>query len=321
MSIKITTIGAAVLLLSVSSLDARAESVSVLGPLEAVSLESKTIVVLGQSYRIDTKVFSSAFATGNSREQSARIPSIGTFVSVQGDRNSNGVQTATAVRSFRSSYVPGATDVYILGVAATYDATIAVAEVGGVRVFTGDINGGPALTLSSGALLEIVGRQSHPGGPIWATAIRVVRAASVASESMTGTGVSAQSITGTGVSAQSITGTGVSAQSITGTGVSAQSITGTGVSAQSITGTGVSAQSITGTGVSAQSITGTGVSAQSITGTGLSAQSITGTGKSAQSITGTGVSSQSITGTGVSTQSITGTGATAQSITGTGAST
>ena len=216
MNTKIRTIGAATILFSVLSVDASAEPVSVIGPLEAVSPNGKAIVVLGQTYKVDTKDFSSVFATGNSREQSKRIPSVGTFVAVRGERNSNGDQVATAVRAFESRYVPGASDIYLLGVAARYDATIAVADLGGVRVFVGDIDGGSSPGIGSGALLEIVGRQSQPGGQVWATAIRVVRTAPSAFDQ----GASTQSITGTGASTQSITGTGASTQSITGTGAS-----------------------------------------------------------------------------------------------------
>jgi hypothetical protein len=238
------------------------------------------IVVLGQTYKIDRKDFSSASTNGTFREESTRLPPLGTLVAVLGERDSNGIQVATTVRAVRSRYVPGATDIYLLGVAAAYDATIAVAKLGGTQVFIGDIDGEFALAIGPGALVEIVGRQSHPGGQVWATALRIVREAPVFSEEAASAEATVQSITGTGASSQSITGTGVSAQSITGTGVSIQSITGTGASAQSITGTGLSIQSITGTGVSAQSITGTGLSIQSITGTGVSAQSITGTGAS-----------------------------------------
>ncbi|HEU5136904.1 MAG TPA: hypothetical protein VFU13_17280 [Steroidobacteraceae bacterium] len=309
MSKRITIKSAATILFCVLAFDANAEPVSVIGPLEAVKPDGRAIVILGQTYKVDAKDFSSVLAMDNSVDQSTHIPPLGTFVAVQGDRNSNGDQIATTVRIVRSRYVPGASDVYLLGVAATYDATLAVAEMGGVQVFLGDINGGHAQSLAPGALVELVGRQSHPGGPVWAAAYRVVRAAPVVSAEAGVAESSLQSITGRGVTIQSITGTGVSAQSITGTGASLQSITGTGISAQSITGTGASLQSITGTGISAQSITGTGASLQSITGTGISAQSITGTGIRAQSITGTGASTQSITGTGVRTQSITGTGA------------
>jgi hypothetical protein len=279
-------------------LDANAEPVSVVGPLEAVSRDGSAIVVLGQSYTLDIKALSKAISTGNPGEESIRVPPVGTYVAVQGERNLNGDQFATSVRALRSRYVPGASDIYLLGVAATYDATIAVAGLGAVRVFIGDINLSSVLPLTPGASLEIVGRQAQPGGVVWATAVRVVHTASAASNDDSSGDASRQSITGTGAGVQSITGTGVSAQSITGTGVSAQSITGTGVSVQSITGTGASVQSITGTGVSAQSITGTGKSAQSITGTGVSVQSITGTGKSAQSITGTGVNARSVASAG-----------------------
>lgn len=250
--------------------DANAEPVSVAGPLEAMSLESRAIVVLGQTYEVDAEDFSSVFTIGSSREEFTRLPQLGTFVAVQGERNLNGNQVATAVRIVRSRYIPGATDIYLLGVAATFDATIAVAQLGGARVFIGDINGASALTLSPGALVEIVGRQSHPGGLVWATAIRVVRAAPIVSEDGVSTEATAQSTTVAGASTQSITGTGASIQSITGTGVRTQSITGTGASTQSITGTGASTQSITGTGARAQSITGTGASTQSITSTGAS---------------------------------------------------
>ena len=250
MNIRIKAIGASAILFSVLGFNASAEQVSALGPVEAVSVDGKTITVLGQTYNVDAKAFSSEFTSGNAHEESTRIPPVGTLVAVKGERNSNGTQTANAVRILRMRYVPGATDIYLLGVAATYDAKIAVVELGTVPVFIGDINGASALTLAPGALLEIVGRQSHPGGLVWATAIHVVRSGPVVSLDGDSTEATLQSITGTGKSAQSITGTGVSAQSITGTGVSVQSITGTGKSTQSITGTGVNAQSITGTGIS-----------------------------------------------------------------------
>ena len=268
-------------------LTAQAEPVSVLGPLESVSPNGKSITVLGQTYSADIKEFSSSPNQAAGGSESLFLPPIGTYVAVHGERNTAGDQIAVSVRALRNRYVSGATDVYLQGVAAAYDATVAVAQIGNLQVYLGDI-GGESLDQGQGAMLEIVGRQSQPGGMVWATAVRVVRPAPASTQSITGTGVSAQSITGTGASTQSITGTGISAQSITGTGASTQSITGTGISAQSITGTGASTQSITGTGASTQSITGTGVSAQSITGTGSSTQSITGTGVSAQSITGTG---------------------------------
>ena len=288
MSTRIRMIGAAAILFSVLSPLAGAEMVSVLGPIEAVSADGQSIVVLGQVYQLEPKAFSRRSAAGTFPEDDPRLLPIGTLVAVHGERNSNGVQIATSLRIFESQYVPGATDIYLLGVAATYDAAIAVVAVGSTRVFIGDIDGEVAQALNAGSSLEIVGRQSQPGGLVWATAIRVVRAEPAVSAESTTPEIALQSITGTGFSTQSITGTGKSTQSITGTGVSAQSITGTGVNVQSITGTGKSTQSITGTGKSTQSITGTGVSAQSITGTGVNVQSITGTGKSTQSITGTG---------------------------------
>ena len=276
---------AATLLLATICLSVQAEPVSVLGPLESVSADGRSITVLGQTYTIDQAgVYRAASSSVGPLESRFLLP-VGTFVSVQGERNAVGAQVASSVRAFRSRYIPGATDVYIQGVAAIYDATVAIAELGSLRVYLGDIEGPVTLGLASGALFEMVGKQSQPGGFVWASAIRIVRPASVAGvDSVTGTGTSIQSVTGTGVSAQSVTGTGASIQSVTGTGASIQSVTGTGVSAQSVTGTGASIQSVTGTGASIQSVTGTGVSAQSVTGTGASAQSVTGTGASFQSV-------------------------------------
>ena len=317
MNIRITIRSAAPVLLIAFFSTAHAEPSSVVGPVEAVSADGSSITVLGQTYIADKKVFSSESSQPGVARRTIALPDVGSFVAVQGERTSRGVQIAKAIRIVPGQYVPGATDVYVLGAAATYDASLAIAQIGDLRVYVGDVEA-EWLSSNLGRSIEIVGRQALPGGVVWASDVRPIDKEVAGAQSITGTGVSAQSITGTGKSTQSITGTGASIQSITGTGVSIQSITGTGKSTQSITGTGKSIQSITGTGASAQSITGTGKSIQSITGTGASIQSITGTGVSIQSITGTGKSTQSITGTGKSIQSITGTGATSQSITGTG---
>jgi hypothetical protein len=278
LNIRITIRSAAPVLLLALFSTARAELSSVVGPLEAVSADGSSVTVLGQTYLTDKKAFSSGSAQAGLTRGATLWPPVGSLVAVQGERTSQGVQSATSVREVAGQYVPGATDVYVLGVAATYDASLAIAQIGDLRVYLGDI-GAEWLPASLGTSVEIVGRQAHPGGVVWASAARAFKGEGTGAQSITGTGVSTQSITGTGKSTQSITGTGKSAQSITGTGVSTQSITGTGVSTQSITGTGKSTQSITGTGKSTQSITGTGKSTQSITGTGASTQSITGTGR------------------------------------------
>jgi len=267
LNIRITIRGAAPVLLLALMSTAGAESSSVVGPLEAVSADGSSITVLGQTYIADKKVFSSESSKAGVTRRATALPAVGSFVAVQGDRTSRGVQIANSVRVVPDQYVPGATDVYVLGVAAAYDATLAFAQIGDLRVYVGDI-GAEWLSSKLGTSIEIVGRQALPGGVVWATAARPIDKDVVDAQSITGTGVSAQSITGTGKSVQSITGTGASVQSITGTGKSTQSITGTGKSLQSITGTGASVQSITGTGKSTQSITGTGASTQSITGTG-----------------------------------------------------
>jgi hypothetical protein len=147
---------AATLFLAATCLSARGEPVSVLGPLEAVARDGRSVTVLGQSYAIDEASFFSTSSKAVTSRAVVLLPPLGTFVSIQGERSASGVQVASTVRAFRSRYVPGATEVYLQAVAATYDASVAIAEVGSLRVYLGDIEGSVTLGLASGALLEVV---------------------------------------------------------------------------------------------------------------------------------------------------------------------
>src|SRR4051812_12055248 len=104
---KIITIrSTVVLLMTAACVSARAEPVSVLGPLEAMSSDGTTITVLGQTYSTDAKGFSEA--PGKSRTNIGGRFSfpVGTYIAVVGERNSAGAQFATSVKVVGAGYVP-----------------------------------------------------------------------------------------------------------------------------------------------------------------------------------------------------------------------
>jgi fibronectin-binding autotransporter adhesin len=279
------------LLFLLASAITHAQDSFVLGPVERVSVERLTITVLGQTYGLTPN---EVYVLGARKLPANRVASaitLGAYVAIEGVESPGGELFVKTILISKRPYVQGASDVFLGGTVAEYDAATGYVRVGSLKVNAAAVVAvNSVVDIQAGSRVEFIGRQAQAGSEVLPSQIHI--SPKLSAQSISGTGV--QSISGTGI--QSISGTGV--QSISGTGI--QSISGTGI--QSISGTGV--QSISGTGI--QSISGTGV--QSISGTGI--QSISGTG--VQSISGTGI--QSISGTGV--QSISGTGI--QSISGTG---
>jgi hypothetical protein len=281
------------LLTSLACSLAYAQNGEVVGPVEFISSDQTRMSVLGQSFVVDAKTRISPVGVRPSQMPALEV---GALVTVELESTTQ-LARATSVVVARSSYVPGATPVLIVGTVRYVSPSLAKLWVGGLEIDFSSVSPEVASAIRIGSLVEVYGIQPSPNGLVIGQTVsaafpKINGKSNLGKQSIAGTGT--QSIAGTGI--QSIAGTGT--QSIGGTGT--QSIAGTGT--QSIGGTGT--QSIAGTGT--QSIGGTGT--QSIAGTGT--QSIGGTGT--QSIAGTGT--RSIAGTG--TQSIAGTGK--QSIAGTG---
>jgi len=263
---------------------ASAQTSYVAGPVERISSDSTQMVVLGQTYLIDSQTVFVSKSKGFRGGAAARVLSPGSFVAIE----SRADRRASTVTVSALPYVSGATPVFVGGKADQLVPDRGVFSVGGLVIDASAISPEALEGLQDGSLVEVSGTQPLPQGVLLADSVVVTPSPAVAkTESIGGTGkiTSLNSIGGTGKSAslQSIGGTGksVSLNSIGGTGAnsSLQSIGGTGSNAslQSIGGTGKSAtvQSIGGTGKSAslESIggTGAGASLQSIGGTGTSA--------------------------------------------------
>lgn len=280
------------------------------GPLERAGVSIAGPTIFGQRLLADGKGL-----TANLNDVSA-----GSYVVVKGDQRSDGSVVVSSLKFIGAEYVPGASEVYLRGTVDQFASSTGIARVGGAQVLVSQALATTAGSINSGDLVEVVGIQALPNGPVWAQSVSIQGTGKKA-VSIQGTGLKSTSIQGTGLTATSIQGTGLTATSIQGTGLKATSIQGTGLTATSIQGTGLTATSIQGTGLKATSIQGTGLTSTSIQGTGLTATSIQGAGLKATSIQGTGLTATSIQGTGLKSTSIQGTGLTATSIQGTGVQT
>jgi len=243
--------------LSCASFASSAAQTVVVGPVEKVANQATGLTVLGQKFSLPAKV----------AKPSGLVA--GAYVVISGDRASNGALVATSIKVLPDTYVPGASQVYLMGAVDRYSAAAGLIQVGDLKILVSqaistDVTG----TFAAGDVVEVVGTQAVPKGAVWATTAQAIQ------------GTGAQAIQGTG--ALAIQGTGSLAIQVTG----ADAIQGTG--ALAIQGTG--ALAIQGTG--ALAIQGTGKLA--IQGTGK--QAIQGTG--ALAIQGTGA--RAIQGTGSS---------------------
>lgn len=198
------SLSATVLLVGTAALAGRVQAAALtIGPVEQVNLKSSTIVVLGQSYRLD----SSAHITDGTTHAAVALNSItpDTLVAVDGTESAAGKITVQNVVRLSQLNVPGATQLLVTGLVSA-GSNVGQIRVGGLRI---DINAtltGESQQPAVGQLVQAVGTQPASGGLFLAQGI-------------IGTGASADGIIGTGVSADGIIGTGASAQGIIGTGL------------------------------------------------------------------------------------------------------
>ncbi len=271
------------------------------GPVESIDAVHSSITVLGQTFVVN----SATTIAINGRRVSAKfaLPLLvaDRAIYIEGfDSFDKAFATSIVIASAR--YVPGATEVYVLG--SVTDAKVAegLVRIGRLGIDTTTVEPELASSLQTGSLVMVSGIQPSAFG-------RIVGPITL---SVGGSGLpNLQSVGGSGVfTRQSVGGSGVlTKESVGGSGVlSKQSVGGSGVlSKQSVGGSGVlSKQSVGGSGVlTKQSVGGSGVlSKQSVGGSGvLSKQSVGGSGVlTKQSVGGSGVlSKQSVGGSGLLT--------------------
>ena len=287
------------------------------GPVEAVRPNGKTIEVLGTQVRI-----------GSIADN--LLPS--TYVAVYGTVSSDGRISASAIRVIDEVYAPGSSPVFLAGTLSQRSSALGSIQVGSVLVNGVHIPEFDAWTSSRrDSFFLVFGTQAISGGPI--DAAFVIAVGGPGSVELSGTGILA--IDGSGITRTGGSLNGLAIDAISPEGIFAIDGSGAPISIQAIDGSGaqLSIQAIDGSGapVSIQAIDGSGspISTQAIDGSGApsSTQAIDGSGApiSIQAIDGSGapISTQAIDGSGapISIQAIDGSGApvSIQAIDGSGA--
>ena len=189
-----------------------------MGPVEQINAKASTVVVLGQTYKIDPSTTLSSQAGAVFTLNSLAV---NTLVVVDGTESAQGVTNVTSVVSLPQLDVPGATRLLVTGVVS--------AETAAGQIKIGNLNLDITQTLTSdvqnfsiGSLVEVTGTQPNPGGLFVAQHIAPLNsapsAAAGAANGILGGGVHANGILGGGVSAKGILGGGARSNGILGGG-------------------------------------------------------------------------------------------------------
>jgi hypothetical protein len=244
------------------------------GPVESLAVEKSSITVLGQTF----SVTNATHIAINGRRVSLKtaLPRLAPsqFVYIEGTDRADG-SIATSLVLSRGEYVPGATEVYAVGVVAELVASEGLIRIGSLKVDTSSLAPELMSAIQVGSFVMVSGIQPLQGGNLVGPVQLSVGGSGI--QTVGGSGI--QSVGGSGI--QSVGGSGI--QSVGGSGI--QSVGGSGI--QSVGGSGI--QSVGGSGI--QSVGGSGI--QSVGGSGI--QSVGGSG--IQSVGGSGI--QSVGGSGV----------------------
>ncbi len=210
----------------------------VLGPVEKVDLANGVLIIAGQTVTVNaaTSISLDGAAAGGNALSLQQIQ-VGDLVAAYGQIGA----PSTSVNRLGSSYVAGATNIFVTGRVSSVDAAIGSAKINGLTVdYTAGLSDPTFSGLSVGDLVSVSGIQPVAEGQLLANKIfRVSTASVVGASSIIGTGAQTNSIIGTGgpnelnhwhrcSDANSIIGTGAQTRSIIGTGAQTRSIIGTG---------------------------------------------------------------------------------------------
>ena len=236
------------------------------GPVEQVNLKSSTLVVLGQTYHLNSSVVLKN-QSGAPISLTSLTPD--TLVSIEGAETATGQATVKDVTSLSELNVPGATHLQVTSVVSSETPTGSI-KVGNLTVDINSTLTSDTQNFSVGSLVEITGTQPNPGGIFLAQSIvpvNSVPAGSASSFGIQGGGSSSFGIQGGGhssVKTLGIQGGGASSFGIQGGGhssVKTLGIQGGGASSFGIQGGGhssVKTLGIQGGGASSFGIQGGG---------------------------------------------------------------
>lgn len=145
---------------------------SVEGPIDSLDAANSTLVVLGQTVRVDgLTVLEEQGQPGSILFSALRV---GEFVEVSGMVDANGVIAATRLER-KTGFVAGVTALQVRGVISRFDSNARTFTLGPlvVNFSNATVTG----TLGNGTFVEVRGTQAARGGPLSATRVAVEDAA------------------------------------------------------------------------------------------------------------------------------------------------
>ena len=265
--------------------------IAAVGAIEKTNCRARTVTVLGITFEARDAEGIAAVCGANSL---AGLP----YVSITGRIGADSAVRLTKLVTLSvGQYVPGATQVYLMGPVSLSRSSVGTVDISGATVSLDRSD------VVAGDIVETHGIQPVLGGGLLPVVVRVTSL-----DSSIGSGASTNSSIGSGKSTNSSIGSGSSTNSSIGSGLSTNSSIGSGKNLNSSIGSGKSTNSSIGSGASANSSIGSGKSTNSSIGSGASVNSSIGSGASTSSSIGSGVAVNSSIGSGKSINSSIGSG-------------
>jgi hypothetical protein len=289
---------------------AASPNIAVVGAVESASCKARVVTVLGITFVAGDAGTAAAICRSTSSSDVS-------YVSVSGTTSPDGsVLLKKLTLLSASSYVPGATQVYLKG---TISKTLALSGdvfLSGAKISVGTSD------LSAGSIIEVLGTQPVLGGAVLPATIQILGSsgdsnAPVVSSSV-GSGLTTNSSIGSGLTTNSSIGSGLTIDSSIGSGLTTNSSIGSGLTIDSSIGSGLTIDSSIGSGLTMDSSIGSGLTIDSSIGSGLTMDSSIGSGLTIDSSIGSGLKIDSSIGSGLTIDSSIGSGLTIDSSIGSG---
>jgi len=138
------------------------------GPIEALDQAKGRVVLLG-------KAFSFGGSVAQMKALGARLASGESILAtVTGAPAQNGVIKATTLSLSNGTYVPGTTEVMIVGTVKTVEEGIGAISIDGLRIDYSAILASGGVQFVPGQLVAVLGVRSAPNMPLIASAIKAL---------------------------------------------------------------------------------------------------------------------------------------------------
>jgi hypothetical protein len=138
------------------------------GPIDSLDVAQGRVVLLGKVYRFGGSVaqmeaLSSRLASGET-----------VLATVTGAPDHTGAMKATALSLSNSQYVPGSTEIMLVGRVRTVEASVGTMSVGGLRVDYSAVLATADVQLAPGQVIAVIGVRSAPDLPLVASSVKVL---------------------------------------------------------------------------------------------------------------------------------------------------